>query len=117
MCQRSKIISSVKNGELSMCEGCNNYSLIFNNVIFQFDKNQLLQFREYVAKIDVDYWLKHSSCTTQRRKIPIQTFHKNLVLVFDIFEINELKKLLDIYKTDKDDVLSPEDIEYTIVLN
>ncbi|WP_238299972.1 DUF6686 family protein [Polaribacter irgensii] len=117
MCQKSKIISSVKNGELSMCTGCHNYSLMFNNVIFQFDKNQLLKFREYVSNINIDYWLQYGSCTTQRRKIPIQTFHENLVLVFDLFEINELKKLLGIYKLDKNDILSPEDIDYTLVLN
>jgi hypothetical protein len=55
MCQKLKIISSVKNGELSICEGCNNYSLTFNNIIFQFNKNQLLQFRKYVSRIDIDY--------------------------------------------------------------
>jgi hypothetical protein len=117
MCQKSKIISSVKNGELSICEGCNNYSLTFNNLIFQFDKRQLIEFREYVYQIDIDYWLSYSSCTTQRRKIPIQTFHKNLVLVFDFFEITELKKLLGIYKLDKNDILSPEDIDYSLILN
>jgi hypothetical protein len=117
MCQKSKIISSVKNGELSICEGCNNYSLTFNNLIFQFDKRQLIEFREYVYQIDIDYWLSYSSCTTQRRKIPIQTFHENLVLVFDFFEITELKKLLGIYELDKNDILAPEDIDYSLILN
>ena len=117
MCQRSKIISSVKNGELSICQGCNTYSLTFNNIIFNFEKDQLLQFREYVSNLDIDYWLEYSSCTTQKRKIPIQTFHKDLILVFDLFEINELKKLLDIYKGTEKEHLSPEDIDYTLVLN
>jgi hypothetical protein len=117
MCQKSKIISSVKNGELSMCKGCNNYSLTFNNIFFQFDKNQLLQFRTHVSQIDIDYWLAYSSCETQRRKIPIQTLNKSLILVFDFFEINELKKLLGIYKLDKNDILSPEDIDYAFILN
>jgi len=117
MCQKVKIISSVKNGELSICEGCNSYSLSFNNIIFQFNKNQLLQFREYVSRIDIDYWLQYSACKHQRRKIPIQTSNNNLILVFDFFEITELKKLLDIYKVVKNGVLSPEDIDYTFVLN
>ena len=117
MCQKSKIISSVKSGELAICEGCNNYSLTFNNIVFQFSKNQLIEFREYVFQIDIDYWLEYSSCSTQRRKIPIQTHNQNLILVFDFFEINELKKLLGIFKLDKNDVLSPEDIDYTLILN
>jgi hypothetical protein len=117
MCQKSKIISSVKNGELSICEGYNNYSLTFNNIVFQFNKNQLIEFREYVSQIDIDYWLTYSSCSTQRRKTPIQTHNQNLILIFDFFEINELKKILGIYQLDKNDILSPEDIDYTLILN
>jgi hypothetical protein len=117
MCQKSKIISSVKNGDLSVCKGCNNYSLTFNNIIFQFDKNQLLEFREYISTIDIDYWLTYSACTTQRRKIPIQTPQSNLILIFDFYEINELKKLLDIYKVAGNAILSPEDIDYALILN
>ena len=64
MCQKIKIISRVKRGELTLCEGCQNYNLTFNNLFFQFTKNQLLQFREYVSKIDVDYWLEYSFYTT-----------------------------------------------------
>ena len=116
MCQKIKIISRVKHGELTLCEGCKNYNLTFNNLFFQFTKNQLLQFREYVSKIDVDYWLEYSFYTTQRKKIPVQTFHENLILVFDLFEINELKKLLGIHKENKNDLLAPEDIDYAVVL-
>lgn len=117
MCHKTKIISRVKHGELTLCEGCKNYNLTFNNLFFQFEKNQLLQFREYVSKIDVDYWLEYSFHTTQRKKIPVQTFHENLILVFDLFEINELKKLLGIYKGDENALLATEEIDYTVVLN
>jgi len=47
----------------------------------------------------------------------VQTFHENLILVFDLFEINELKKLLGIYKGDENALLAPEEIDYTVVLN
>ncbi|MEE9408626.1 MAG: DUF6686 family protein [Polaribacter sp.] len=117
MCQKSKIISRVKNGELTICKGCKNYSLTFNNIFFQFDKNQLLQFKNYISKIDIEYWLDYSACTTQRKKITVQTFHENLILVFDLHEINELKTLLGIHRTIKNTILSPADIDYTLVLN
>jgi hypothetical protein len=51
-----------------MCKGCNNYSLAFNNILFQFNKNQLLQFKTRVSLTDIDSWLAHSSFETQRKK-------------------------------------------------
>jgi hypothetical protein len=117
MCQNSKIISRVKNGELSVCKGCKNYNLIFNNIFFQFDKNQLVQFTEYISNLDIEYWLAYNSCTTKKRKIPVSTFHQNLILVFDIYEFEELKVLLQINKNMKKEVLSPQNIDYTLILN
>lgn len=117
MCQNSKIISRVKNGELSVCKGCENYNLIFNNIFFQFDKNQLVQFREYISNLDTEYWLTYNSCTTQKRKIPVSTLHQNLNLIFDVYELEELKVLLKINKNIKKGVLSALDIDYTLILN
>ena len=117
MCQKSKIISRVKNGELSMCNCCRNYNLVFNNIFFQFDRKQLNKFKEYVSKIDVEYWLDYSASTTQRRKIPVPTFHQNLVLVFDTYEIEELKILLNIRSNNKNKIISTTEIDYTLILN
>ena len=117
MCQKSKIISSVKNGELSVCKNCKNYNLVFNNIFFQFDKEQLNKFKQYVAEIDVNYWLDYSASTTQRRKIPVPTFHQNLVLVFDTYEIEELKVLLGIHSNNKDKIITTSDIDYSLILN
>ena len=96
MCQKSKILSRVKNGELSICYICQNYNLVFNNIFFQFDEVQLNKFRQYISKIEINYWMNHSSCSTQRRKIPVETFHQNLILIFDNYEIEQLKILLGI---------------------
>ncbi len=117
MCQKSKIISRVKNGELSMCNCCKNYNLVFNNIFFQFDREQLNKFKEYVSKIDVEYWLDYSASTTQRRKIPVPTFHQNLVLVFDTYEIEELRTLLGIFNTNESNTLCTADIDYALILN
>ncbi|WP_373940776.1 hypothetical protein OEG92_12365 [Polaribacter sejongensis] len=82
MCQKSRIISSVKNGEISICENCKNYNLVFNNIFFQFDKEQLNKFREYVAEIDVNYWLDYSANTTQKRKIHCTYFSSEFSVGF-----------------------------------
>ncbi|SDR76792.1 hypothetical protein SAMN05216503_0818 [Polaribacter sp. KT25b] len=117
MCQNSKIISSVKNGELAVCYGCKNYALTFNNVYFQFDKNQLLEFRKYIANIDVNYWQNYYASTTKKRKIPVTTLHQNLILIFSLEEIEDLKKLLLLKKTSDNDFISLEQINYAFILN
>jgi hypothetical protein len=63
------------------------------------------------------YCLEYSAYSAQGRKIPIQTLNINLILIFDFFEISELKKILAIYKRAENDILSPEDIDSTLVLN
>lgn len=117
MCHKIKIITKIKNGELSFCEGCNQYTLQFNNLCFQFDKNQLLHFRSYISKIDVDYWLNAYSCTTQKRKIHVNTLHQNLVLIFNKEEMEDLRGLLMLKNNEKAGNLSAADIDYPLILN
>ena len=117
MCEKSKIISRVKNGELSFCKSCQSYNLIFNNIFFQFDEDQLNKFRDYVSKIKISYWLDFSSCSSQRRKIPVPTFHQNLILIFDDYEIEELKILLKIKTNKSFDILTSSDIDYNLTFN
>ena len=117
MCQKSKILSRVKNGELSICYICQNYNLVFNNIFFQFDEVQLNKFRQYISKIEINYWMNHSSCSTQRRKIPVETLHQNLILIFDNYEIEQLKILLGINNNKSFDILKSSDVDYSLVLN
>ena len=39
----------------SFCHSCKNYTLTFNNIFFQFSKEQLYKFKIYVSQIDVNY--------------------------------------------------------------
>jgi len=117
MNKNSKIIARVKNGELSICKDCKNYNLIFNNIFFQFDKNQLHQFKEYLTNLDIEYWLEFNAATTQKKKIPVATFHQNLVLIFSYDEIQDLKTLLGIIKEKPKTILTTADIDYTLILN
>jgi hypothetical protein len=116
MCENSKIISRTKNGELSVCSTCGLYSLLFNNISFQFNKGQLLQFRTYVDNLDIDYWMNYYSCTTKKRKIPITTLHENLVLLFTVDEIEALKLLLMLKEVPKQNIPASE-IDYNLILN
>ena len=116
MCHNSKIISSLKNGELSVCKACKVFSLTYNNLYFQFDKEQLLQFKKYVNRININYWLDHYSRTTKKRKIPITTPNQGLVLFFNEEEIADLKTLLLLKSPSKSNLLASE-INYTVILN
>mgnify|MGYP006099775379 FL=1 len=116
MCNKTKILASVKNGELSVCNGCNVYSLTFNNILFQFEKEQLLQFRNYIGNIDVEYWLHLYSSTNRKRQIPVSTLNQNLTLLFNESEIEELKLLLSL-KENNIESLSASQIDYKLVLN
>ena len=69
MCKNSKIIRRVKNGELSICHSCKNYTLTFNNIFFQFSKEQLYKFKIYVSQIDVNY------LTERTKKLQLQDIH------------------------------------------
>ena len=117
MCQNSKIISSVKNGEISFCKGCKTYALTYNNIFFQFTIEQLKKFKSYVSQIDIAYWLDHNACATQKRKVPIPTSHQNLILIFDLYEIQELRILLGIDKNDPIKMVPAAAIDYPLILN
>jgi hypothetical protein len=116
MCKNSKIISSVKIGELSVCNSCGLYSLLFNNLSFQFNKKQLLHFRTYVDNLDIDYWMDYYGSSTKKRKIPITTMHENLVLLFTEDEIETLKLLLMLKDKPKQNIPASE-IDYNLILN
>lgn len=81
------------------------------------DKSQLIEFKEYISKIDVAYWLEYYLSSPQKRKIPVPTFHQSLLLFFDVDEIDELKALLGLKKGQRRGILASENIDYTIVFN
>ena len=86
-------------------------------IFFQFDREQLNKFKQYVSKIDIEYWIDYSASTTQRRKIPVPTFHQNLVLVFDTYAIEELRTLSGIVDSISQNTLCTKDIDYALILN
>ena len=117
MCHNIKIIAKIENGELAICENCEVYHLIFNNIFFQMSDEQLIQFKEYLFKIDTNYWENCQNCSSNKRKIPIPTLHENLILIFNRLEIAALKSLLSIKKMTYSKILHVSGIDYTLVLN
>lgn len=116
MCKNSTILSSSKNGQLTICNSCKRYSLTFNNILLQFDKDELKSFRKHINNIDVDYWLDFYARTTKVRKIPVSTKQCSLWMFFSEEEFEELKSLLSINRKQKNNLLA-RDINYPLILN
>lgn len=117
MCHKIKTISKVKNGELTICKSCKMYHLSFNNIYFEFNRKQLLKFRKHIAEIKPDDWEKSYSNIKGNRKIPIQTLHQNLYLIFNRQELKELNSLLAINTNFKHQLIGFDDIIYPWILN
>jgi hypothetical protein len=117
MCHKIITISKVKSGIITKCNHCQNYHLTFNNIYFEFNRKQLIKFRDKILEINPDSWEKSYSNLKGKRKIPIQTLHQNLFLIFDREELNELKSLLSINEKFKHQLINLDDIDYTLVLN
>jgi hypothetical protein len=112
-----KTISKVENGELTICKSCQMYHLSFNNIYFEFTKKQLLKFRKHISEIKPNDWEKSYSSIKGNRKIPIQTLHQNLYLIFNKQELKELSSLLAINTNFKHQLIDLDDIDYPLILN
>ena len=93
------------------------YHVSFHTIYFEFNRKQLLQFRNHIAEIDADMWEKSYSTIRGNRKIPVQTLHQSLYLIFNKEELYELKALLEIKTHFKQKIIGSEDIDYPLISN
>ncbi|MFV0565920.1 MAG: DUF6686 family protein [Flavobacteriaceae bacterium] len=115
MCHDLKILAKSNRGELSICLSCNIYHLEFNNLYFEFSTEEFVHFKTYILSVDCMYWECAYAETCFKRKIPIPSVQKNLILLFSRQEIEELKAL--VMEKDDNHYLELDDIEYTYCLN
>ncbi|WCO02670.1 DUF6686 family protein [Psychroserpens ponticola] len=112
-----KVLSKVSHGELSICNECKLYHLEFNNVYFEFTTAQFKRFKNFILTLDEAYWETKYANAKVSRKIPIPSKQTNLVLMFNRYEIRELKQLFKFASTNCSWYLSVDDIDYKLVLN
>ena len=117
MCHSIKVIAKNCCGQLAFCLTCRKYHLDFNNICVELCENEMIAFRTFVQGIDVDYWESKYGCKVIRRKIPIPTLQKNLILIFNKQELSLLKDLIHENTKLSNDMLAIEDIDYTFILN
>ena len=112
-----KIIGKVKSGELTVCTNCNHYHLTFNNIFFEFTENEFNQFKKYIFQLDTTYWNKNYPSSKVKKNIPIPTLQKNLVLLFDQAEIEELRNLFSAQCYPNYQRINSSEIDYTHLKN
>ena len=117
MNRRIKTIAKVPSGDLTLCLECRKYQLSFNNLFFEFTKEELKQFKYYIFDLDVDYWECEYQCPKLKKNIPIPSLQNNLILLFDRREIEELKELLSFGKYNRFRELQLDEIDYKLILN
>jgi len=55
MCKKAKVITLNYRGQLSFCEKCKMYHLIFNNLYIDLTPSELISFQNIVEDIDSEY--------------------------------------------------------------
>lgn len=104
-------------GQLSYCRDCQLFNLTFSNILIELTERELIAFHMIVKEINIDYWNNHPNSQTHRRKFPINTNQKNLVLIFDFFELKALKELVLIIVSNKKKYISYNEIDNQINFN
>ena len=110
-------LSVTKSGKLSVCESCQIFHFLFNNLYFELDVDQYLSFKDYLESVEIDYWEhKYANCDLIR-KIPVPVAQDNLILMFNRLEILELKKMFSLAESTNNQYLSISEIVHSFILN
>lgn len=88
------IINQTKHGKVFKCKSCQKIHVEFNNLNFNFTKEEFYHFSKYFSQINGEYWEKVNTDSTYRRKILVPLDHKNFNLLLNKEELEELKILL-----------------------
>ena len=94
------IIKKNNYGELSYCKNCHLYFLRFSNLLIELTHNELKAFLLVVKNVDINHWKKINKSSSNTRIFPISTCQQNLVLVFNSSELEAIKDLVSIYKSE-----------------
>ena len=115
MCCNYIKLHETQNGILLYMRGCKKFQLSFKNLYFSLDKFEYNEFLKFLKNIDINYWEKEYENSIYDKKIPIPTIQKNLIILMDRYEIEELIGLLQF--NIKDEFLSAKQIRYTMNYN
>lgn len=82
-------------GQVTYCNIQKIYFIEFGNILFKFAKDKLIQFCNYVNKVDYEYWLKQNKDCFNTRKLLLDCGAKQCGFALHVSELKELSELLN----------------------
>lgn len=117
MCSGVDVLSRTKNGVVFKCKGCNTFQILYNNLNFSFTDDEYSNFTNYILKLDETYYVENVDSLIHGKKVPIPIGHKNVIVVLNIDELNELKILLSFNENKRYKSISCAEINYSLHMN
>lgn len=90
----NKVFNETENGKIYQCECCNNIYIEYKNLNFLFNEKEYKYFANFIRNLDGKHWEERNSKSPFKRKIVIPIGHKNVRVLLNNKELQELKKLL-----------------------
>ncbi|MBS2100447.1 DUF6686 family protein [Carboxylicivirga linearis] len=88
------IISQTSNGKVFICNKCDKIHIEFYHFLFSFDEEAYAFFKDNIAQVDGAYYENVNAGLNYRRKIVVPLGHRNVSMLLNQKELNELKLLL-----------------------
>ncbi len=88
------ILNQTLHGKILKCKGCKVFHIEFNNLNFNFKKDEYDFFKDAILSIDGEKWERVNKNCSYHRKIMVPIGHKSFNILLNIEELQELKQLL-----------------------
>lgn len=89
----NRIMNQTENGKVFRCSACNKIHIEYKNLNFNFNEEEYENFSSYFMELDGHYWESVNSQVSFRKKIIVPVGHKNLKVLLNNSELEELKIL------------------------
>ncbi len=89
-----EIISETSHGRILKRENCNAVYIEFNNLNFNFKKDEYDFFKNAILGIDGEKWEEVNKNCCYNRKILVPIGHRNFNVLLNYDELQELKQLI-----------------------
>lgn len=91
-----KTINQTENGKIFRCSTCNKIHIEFKNLNFNFNNEEYRYFADYISGLKGEEWEYKNRNSNYRRKIIVQINHRNVRILLNNCELQELKQLFNI---------------------
>ncbi len=89
-----KIISQISNGRVFVCGNCDKIHIEFYNFLYSFNEEEYCFFKSRIEQIDGCYYESQNAQLSYKRKIVVPLGHRNVSMLLNQSELEELQLLL-----------------------